>query len=106
MLDLKAFTRDLVADMERDLKTKLDWVAAVHWNTDNPHVHLLVRGKVDDGTNLIISRDYISHGMRARAEELVTLELGHKNEREVRSGLEREVLAERWTRGVGTVRTI
>lgn len=98
MLDLKAFTRDLVADMERDLKTKLDWAAAEHWNTDNPHVHLLVRGKADDGQNLIISRDYISHGMRARAEELVTLELGHKNEREVRSELEREVLAERWTR--------
>ena len=36
--------------------------------------------------------------MRARAEELVTLELGHKNELEVRSELEREVLAERWTR--------
>jgi type IV secretory pathway VirD2 relaxase len=98
MLNLKAFTRDLVADMERDLKTRLDWVAAEHWNTDNPHVHLLVRGKADDGQNLIISRDYISHGMRARAEELVTLELGHKNEREVHSELEREVLAERWTR--------
>jgi type IV secretory pathway VirD2 relaxase len=65
MLDLKAFTRDLVADMERDLKTKLDWVAAEHWNTDNPHIHLLVRGKADDGQNLIISRDYISYGMRA-----------------------------------------
>jgi type IV secretory pathway VirD2 relaxase len=33
--------------MERDLGTKLDWVAAEHWNTDNPHIHLLVRGKVD-----------------------------------------------------------
>lgn len=98
MLDLKAFTRDLLADMERDLKTRLDWVAAEHWNTDNPHVHLLVRGKADDGQNLVISRDYISHGMRARSEELVTLELGHKNEREVRSELEREVLAECWTR--------
>ena len=98
MLDLKAFTRDLVADMEYDLKTRLDWVAAEHWNTDNPHVHLLVRGKADNGQSLVISRDYISYGMRARAEELVTLELGHKNELEVRSELEREVLAERWTR--------
>ncbi|MGA7450231.1 MAG: DUF3363 domain-containing protein, partial [Rhodoplanes sp.] len=98
MLDLKAFARDLAADMERDLKTRLDWVAAEHWSTDNPHVHLLVRGKADDGQNLVISRDYISHGMRARAEELVTLELGHKAEREIRSELEREVLAERWTR--------
>ncbi len=97
MLDLKAFTRDLVADMEQDLKTKLDWVAAEHWNTDNPHVHLLVRGKAENGQNLVISRDYIGYGLRARAEELVTLELGHKNELEVRYELEREVMAE-WTR--------
>jgi type IV secretory pathway VirD2 relaxase len=98
MTDLKAFARDLVVDMERDLATRLDWIAVEHWNTDNPHVHLLVRGKADDGQDLVISRDYISRGMRARAEELVTLELGPKSECTVRSALKREVDAERWTR--------
>jgi len=49
MTDLKAFTSDLLADMERDLATKLDWVAVEHWNTDNPHVRLLARGKAEDG---------------------------------------------------------
>src|SRR6266481_4975487 len=29
MTDLKAFTRDLVTQMERDLGTRLDWVAAI-----------------------------------------------------------------------------
>jgi type IV secretory pathway VirD2 relaxase len=98
MTDLKAFARDLAAQMERDLGTKLDWVAVDHWNTDNPHVHLLVRGVADDGSDLVISRDYISRGLRSRAEELVSIELGPKPEREVRSALEREVDAERWTR--------
>ena len=45
MADLRTFTRDLDGRWERDLGTRLDWVAVDHWNTDNPHVHLLVRGK-------------------------------------------------------------
>jgi type IV secretory pathway VirD2 relaxase len=98
MTELKAFARDLVADMERDLGSRLDWIGVDHWNTDNPHVHLLIRGKTDKGRDLVISRDYISRGIRARAEELVTIELGPRSEHEVRSALEREVDADRWTR--------
>ena len=97
MVDLRAFTRELVADAERDLGTSLDWVAVDHWNTDNPHIHVLVRGRADDGKDLVISRDYISHGFRQRAAERVTLELGPRSEQEIRSGLEKEVGADRWT---------
>jgi type IV secretory pathway VirD2 relaxase len=97
MVDLRTFTRELMTDAERDLGTKLDWVAVDHWNTDNPHVHVLVRGRADDGHDLVISRDYISRGFRARAEERVTLELGPRSEQEIRSTLESEVEAERWT---------
>jgi type IV secretory pathway VirD2 relaxase len=78
MTDLKAFTRDLVTQMERDLGTRLDWVAVDYWNTEIPH--LLVRGITEDGSDLVISRDYISHGLRSRAEELVSVELGPKPE--------------------------
>jgi type IV secretory pathway VirD2 relaxase len=95
---LKAFTQDLVSQMESDLGTRLDWVAIDHWNTDNPHVHLLVRGVAEDGSDLVISRDYISHGLRSRTEDLVSAELGPKPEHEIRSALAREVDAERWTR--------
>ena len=95
--DLKTFTRELVADMERDLDTRLDWVAVDHWNTDNPHIHLLIRGRADDGKDLVISRSYISYGIRDRASERLTLELGARSERQVQSALEREVGAERWT---------
>lgn len=98
MTDLKAFTRDLAKQMETDLGTRLNWVAVDHWNTDNPHVHFLVRGVDEEGADLVISRDYISEGLRSRAEELVAIELGPKQEHEIRSSLEREVRAERWTR--------
>jgi len=97
MTDLRAFTRELMADAGRDLGTKLDWIAVDHWNTDNPHIHVLVRGRADDGQDLVISRDYISHGFRQRAAERVTLELGPRSEHDIRSSLEREISAERWT---------
>ncbi|MFK7942989.1 MAG: DUF3363 domain-containing protein [Paracoccaceae bacterium] len=75
----------------------MDWVAVEHWNTDNPHVHILVRGKADDGRGLVVSRDYISQGFRARAEDLVQLELSPRSARAISQALETQVAAERWT---------
>jgi type IV secretory pathway VirD2 relaxase len=95
--DLRTFTRELMTDVAQDLGTKLDWIAVDHWNTDNPHIHVLIRGRAEDGQDLVISRDYISRGFRDRAAERVTLELGPRSEREIQSALEREVEAERWT---------
>ncbi|TYO61403.1 DUF3363 domain-containing protein [Bradyrhizobium hipponense] len=95
---LRTFTRELMDQASRDLGTKLEWVAVDHWNTEHPHIHVLVRGRGDDGKDLVISRDYISRGLRARAGDLVTRELGPRSELEIRQNLDREVTAERWTR--------
>ena len=97
MSDLKSFTRDLVGQMEKDLDTRLDWVAADHWNTEHPHVHLIVRGVRDDGQDLVISRDYSKEGLRDRARDLITQELGPRTDLNIRSALERQIEAERWT---------
>jgi type IV secretory pathway VirD2 relaxase len=97
LTDLHAYTRDLVRQMEEDLETGLDWIAVDHWNTDNPHVHLTLRGKEEGGRDLVIQREYISRGLRARAQELATIELGPRSEREIRTRLTEEVRAERWT---------
>lgn len=97
MADLKTFTRDLVSQMEKDLDTRLEWVGVAHWNTEHPHVHLIVRGVRDDGENLVISRDYIKEGMRDRARDLITQELGPRTDHDIRQAIERQVEAERWT---------
>jgi type IV secretory pathway VirD2 relaxase len=95
--DIRTFTRELMDDMARDLDTRLDWVAVDHWNTDNPHVHILVRGRAEDGKDIVIDRDYIRSGLRSRAEERATVELGPRTEREIARAITREVEAERWT---------
>ena len=95
--DLRTYTRHLMARMEADLGTRLDWVAVDHWNTDNPHTHVVLRGKDDTGKDLIISRDYIGQGMRDRASELATEWLGPRTELEIQHAMQREVDQERWT---------
>lgn len=97
LADIRTFTRELMADMARDCGTTLDWVAIDHWNTASPHVHILVRGVADDGRDLVIDRSYITHGLRGRAQERVTLELGPRSERDIDAALRREIGAERWT---------
>ncbi|WP_459198348.1 DUF3363 domain-containing protein [Ralstonia pseudosolanacearum] len=95
--DLRTYTRHLMNRMEADLGTRLEWVAVDHWNTDNPHTHLIVRGRDDTGKDLIIAGDYIADGFRNRAAELATEWLGPRTELEIQQTLQREVEQERWT---------
>src|SRR5216684_2600696 len=95
--DLRATTRDLMQQMEADLGTKLDWIAVDHHNTGHPHTHILVRGVTENGKALNIAGDYIAYGIRERASEIVTRELGRQSELEVTKQLEREVTADRFT---------
>jgi type IV secretory pathway VirD2 relaxase len=96
--DLRGFTRDVMRQMQEDLGTRLEWVAVDHFNTGHPHSHVIVRGRDDQDKELIIAQDYITDGVRLRAQERATLELGPETDRELRAKLEAEVSAERFTR--------
>lgn len=95
---LKPFIRDLMSQAEKDLGTKLDWAAVDHFNTGHPHTHIVIRGRDDKGGDLIIARDYVSQGLRERARDLATLELGPESEDDFHKKLAQEVQAERFTR--------
>ncbi len=96
--DLTEHTRDLMSRIEVDLGTKLDWVAVNHHNTGHPHVHVIVRGKDALGENLVINGDYLANGIRERASELTTLELGPVTEIEQSRKLSAEIDQDRFTR--------
>lgn len=95
--DLKPYVRRLMTQVEQDLGTKLDWVAVDHFNTERPHTHIVLRGVDESGDNLIIAREYISHGLRERASELVTLDLGPRTDHEIEARLRHDVDQERLT---------
>lgn len=92
--DLKAFTRQFMDRVETDLGTPLEWVAGAHYDTGRPHLHIVVRGRRDDGRDLVIPRDYVSHALRQRSQELATEILGPRQER---AASERDVIADRFT---------
>ena len=95
--DLRPFVRRLMTQMEEDLGTRLEWVAVDHYNTGHPHSHIILRGKDDRGRDLVIAREYITKGLRERAAELVTLDLGPRSDLEIENRLRKEVEQERLT---------
>jgi type IV secretory pathway VirD2 relaxase len=96
--DLSAYTRDLMAQVETDLGTRLDWVAVNHHNTGHPHVHVIIRGVDELGENLVINGDYLANGIRERASDLATLELGPVTGIEQSRKLTTEIGQDRYTR--------
>jgi hypothetical protein len=92
-LDLREHTRDLVAAMESDLGTRLEWTAIDHHNTAHPHVHLVVRGIRDDGRVLAIPCRYVREGIRARSQEFATRSLGYRTDHDRDLARERAIRA-------------
>ncbi len=77
--DLERLARDMMARMERDLGSELQWVAVAHHNTEaSPRSHRAAGAVHEDGSALRLNRDYIKHGIRNVAEDFCTRQLGHR----------------------------
>jgi type IV secretory pathway VirD2 relaxase len=96
-VDLTTFTRQLMRQVEQDLSVKLQWGAVNHYNTDNPHVHVVVRGVDRAGREVWIDRAYITERMRWQAQYLLTNDLGPRPQHEIERQLDREITQERLT---------
>lgn len=96
-IDLKEFTRDYLTQLERSLGTKLDWVAVDHYNTDDPHVHVAIRGLTDRQQELKFPREFIKGPLREIASNLATEKLGYRTEKQIQSSRERQVEQHRFT---------
>ncbi|KAF0182486.1 MAG: type VI secretion protein [Alphaproteobacteria bacterium] len=96
--DLKSYTREVMSRAEAALGTRLEWVAVDHWDTDNPHTHVILRGRHEDGRDLVIPREYVSHGFRNAARDIATERLGFRTRDDARLALQNEIRAHRPTR--------
>ncbi len=95
-LDLVDHTRRVLDAMERDLGTRLEWVAIDHHNTAHPHVHVAIRGRDEAGRPLLLDREYVKHGVRARSRELATQALGYRTEADRVRSRERAIEVQRF----------
>jgi type IV secretory pathway VirD2 relaxase len=96
-VDLPRLTHEMIKQMEKDLGTKLEWVAAEHHNTEHPHVHVVIRGMRDDGQTLRMSREYVQQGIRSIAADLCTRQLGYRTQIDGVEAEHREVSEKRFT---------
>lgn len=96
--DLKGYVREVMARVSADLgEPDLRWVATCHYDTDQPHAHVLVRGRRADGRDLVIPRDYMGYGFRARAQEVAQERLGDLSRVEAERRVWKETQADRFT---------
>lgn len=96
--DLPSYTREVMARAEAVLGTKLAWVAVDHHDTDNPHTHIIVRGRRANGQDLVLPKDFIKHGFRGLARDVATEWQGPRTAADERLALEREVIRHAPTR--------
>lgn len=97
-LDLKSFVREVMGRVSADLgEIGLKWIATCHYDTAQPHAHVLVRGRRGDGRDLVIPRDYIGYGFRARAQEVAQERLGDLSRVDAERRIWRETGADRFT---------
>lgn len=97
-LELKGYVREVMGRVCADLgEPDLSWIATCHYDTDQPHAHVLVRGRRADGRDLVIPRDYIGYGFRARAQEVAQERLGDLSRVEAERRIWKETEADRFT---------
>lgn len=77
MLDMKAYVREVMAEVQSELGQEVQWVAVIHksdtiTNPDNKHVHIIIRGLA----GLDLPDSFIDHGFCYIAQRVATRHLG------------------------------
>ncbi|MBL8542763.1 MAG: relaxase/mobilization nuclease domain-containing protein [Hyphomonadaceae bacterium] len=96
--DLKPYTRAVMERAEAVLGGRLEWIAIDHHDTDNPHTHIVMRGRHANGRALILPRDFVKAGLRNIARDVATEGLGPRTRADEHKALMRETRAHRPTR--------
>ncbi len=96
-LELEDYVRDYMDRVQTDVGQPLQWAAVTHYNTDQPHAHVILRGRDALGEDLYINSDYLNKGLRHRAEEVATQHLGPRTREQQDRAHARQREADHWT---------
>jgi hypothetical protein len=96
-LDMSELARGIMAEIEQEAGTALEWVAVAHYNTGHPHVHIALRGIDRQRREIRLPRGFIQHGIRKIAEGWCTEALGYRTRAQAMEAQRREVNQTRYT---------
>jgi type IV secretory pathway VirD2 relaxase len=59
-LDMQRLACGVMAGVEQEIGTSVEWVAVAHYNTGHPHVHIAMRGVDRRGQEIRLPKEFVS----------------------------------------------
>jgi hypothetical protein len=78
-VDFQRTAAEMVARIEQHTGAPVEWGGVVHRNTDHPHAHIIVRGRLRSGEPLQLPPALIRRGLRESVQSSLTRELGPRS---------------------------
>src|SRR5271156_2733294 len=88
---------DMIARIQQHTGAPVEWAGVVHRNTDHPHAHLILRGKLPSGEALQLPPMIIRKGLRETIQTSLTRQLGPRTMEDIQRQKQVELTANRVT---------
>jgi len=95
--DFERTAADLMARIEQHIGARVEWGGVVHRNSDHPHAHIIVRGRLPSGEPLKLPPALIRRGLREAAQSSLTRQLGPRTIEDIEHQKQIELTANRVT---------
>ena len=95
--DFQRIAADLMARIEQHTGAPVEWGGVVHHNTDHPHAHIVVRGRLPSGEPLKLPPALIRKGLREAVQRSLTRQLGPRTIEDIEHQKQIELTANRVT---------
>ena len=95
--DFQRTAADLVARIEQHTGAAVEWGGVVHRNTDHPHAHIILRGRLPSGEPLTLPPALIRRGLRESVQSSLTRQLGPRTIADIEHQKQIELTANRVT---------
>ena len=96
-VDFALLTESFINNVEHLTGFKLYWQAAIHRNTEHPHVHLAINGKDKNNQNVYFPKGLLTKTMRTILSDLTTDMIGPRSHIEIEAARKNMISAARWT---------
>ena len=95
--DFQQTAADLMARIEQHTGAPVEWGGMIHRNTDHPHAHVIVRGRLPSGEPLQLPPALIRRGLREAVQSSLTRQLGPRAIEDIEHQKQIELTANRVT---------